>query len=310
MRTLVMGAGGVGGYFGAQLARAGFEVVFVARGAHLAALRAKGLKVESDLAPVQLDKVAVDSDPTRLGVADVVMFCTKLWDVEEGGRAIAPALAQDGIVIPFQNGVESHLMLRNVLGEQRVAGGVAQISATIRAPGVIGQMGPFARLRVGSFNAAQAPRVQAFADACKKSGIDVDVVADIERALWEKFIFLTALSGLTSLARQPVGVIRSDPDLRATLAAVIDECIAVARAHNVTLDANVSATTLKLADSLPPGMLASMAVDLARGNRLEAPWLAGAVVRMAREAGLAAPVNATIYAALKPYLAGAPAAAA
>jgi 2-dehydropantoate 2-reductase len=309
MRFLVMGAGGVGGYFGAQLARAGHDVAFVARGAHLAALKANGLRLESEIAPVHLPKVAVDADPGKLGTADVVMFCTKLWDVEECGRAIAPALAPNGIVIPFQNGVESHVMLRKILGDARVAGGVAQISATIKAPGVIEQVGPFARLRIGSFTSAQDTQVRAFADACAKAGIDVEVVADIERALWEKFVFLAAISGLTCLARQPVGVIRSDPDLRAALIGAIDEAVAVARACKVALDPEVAAATLKLVDWLPPGLRASMLNDLTRGNRLEAPWLAGAIVRMAGEAGLVAPVNATIYAALKPYLAGAPPAA-
>jgi 2-dehydropantoate 2-reductase len=306
MRILVMGAGGVGGYFGAQFARAGHEVAFVARGAHLAALRERGLMLESELAPVHLPRVSADSDPARLGPADVVMFCTKLWDVEEGARYVAPAVAPDGIVIPFQNGVESHLMLRRALGEDRVAGGVAQISANIKAPGVIEQVGPFARLRVGAFSPAQEGRVRAFADAGAAAKIDVEMVADIERALWEKFVFLVAMSGVMALARQPMGVVRSDPDLRAALVAALEESVAVARARHVALDGAVVATTMKLVDALPPGMRASMLNDLMRGNRLEAPWLAGAVARMARDAGLAAPVNATIYAALKPYLDGAP----
>ena len=305
MRILVMGAGGVGGYFGAQLARAGHDVAFVARGAHLAALRERGLVVESEIAPLHLATVAADSDPANLGPADVVMFCTKLWDVEDAAHRIAPALAPDGLVIPFQNGVESHLMLRGVLGNDRVAGGVAQISANIKAPGVIEQLGPFARLRVGPFTAGQESRLRAFAAAGKRAHIDIEVVADVERALWEKFVFLVAMSGLTSLARQPVGVVRTDPELRATLVAAIEEAVAVARARRVALDAEVVATTVKLVDSLPPGMRASMLNDLTRGNRLEAPWLAGAVVRMARAAGVAAPVNTTIYAAMKPYVDGA-----
>jgi 2-dehydropantoate 2-reductase len=305
MRILVMGAGGVGGYFGAQFARAGHDVAFVARGAHLAALRERGLTLESELAPVHLARVTADSDPARLGPAEIVMFCTKLWDVEDGARRIAPALAPDGLVIPFQNGVESHLMLAGVLGPDRVAGGVAQISASIKAPGVIEQFGGFARLRVGAFAPAQQDRVRAFAQAGVQAGIDIEVVADIERALWEKFVFLVALSGLTSLARQPVGIVRTDPELRATLRAAIEEAVAIARLRGVALDADVVATTMKLVDSLPAGMRASMLNDLTRGNRLEAPWLAGAVVRMARAAGLPAPVNTTIYAALKPYIDGA-----
>ncbi|HXF46681.1 MAG TPA: 2-dehydropantoate 2-reductase [Burkholderiaceae bacterium] len=305
MRILVMGAGGVGGYFGAQFAKAGHEVAFVARGAHLTALRERGLKVESTLAPVHLHPVLADSDPARLPRPELVMFCTKLWDVESAAAQLLPALAADSLVIPFQNGVESHLILRRVLGEHRVAGGVAQISATIEAPGVIAQTGPYARLRVGAFAAAQEPRLQSFAQAGRAAGIDIDVVADIERALWEKFVFLAAVSGLTCLTRQPIGVVRSDADIRPTLVAAIEEAVAVARARGVPLADDVVAATLKLVDWLPPAMRASMLHDLTHGNRLEAPWLAGAVARMAREAGLAAPVNATIYAALKPYVDGA-----
>jgi 2-dehydropantoate 2-reductase len=305
MRILVMGAGGVGGYFGAQLARAGHDVAFVARGAHLAALRAQGLKLESELAPVHLQTVTADSDPARLGPADVVMFCTKLWDVESGARSIEPALTADSLVIPFQNGVESHLMLRGMLGADRVAGGVAQISATIKAPGVIEQVGPFARLRIGAFDPAQEERLRAFAQAGANAKIDIEVVPDIERALWEKFVFLVAMSGVMSLARQPIGVVRSDPELRATLVAAIEESVAVGRARHVALAPDVVEATMKLVDWLQPGIRASMLNDLTRGNRLEAPWLAGAVARMSKEAGLAAPVNATIYAALKPYLDGA-----
>jgi 2-dehydropantoate 2-reductase len=308
MRILVMGAGGVGGYFGAQLAHAGHEVAFVARGAHLAALRERGITIESDIAPLHLPTVAAGADPAGLGKAEVVMFCTKLWDVEAGAAAVAPALAADGIVIPFQNGVESHVMLQHALGKDRVAGGVAQIAATIREPGVITQTGGFARLRVGAFAPAQQARIEAFAAGCRAARIDIDVVEEIERALWEKFVFLTALSGLTCLARQPIGVVRTDPDLRATLAAAIEETVAVARARRVALAPDVAASTLRFVDTLPPAMRASMLNDLMRGNRLEAPWLAGAVARLAREAGLAAPVNATIFAALKPYLEGAPAA--
>jgi 2-dehydropantoate 2-reductase len=305
MRILVIGAGGIGGYFGAQLARAGFDVAFVARGAHLAALREHGLRIEGTLAPLHLPQVAADDDPARFAPADVVMFCTKLWDVEAAAQRLAPALASDSLVIPFQNGVESHMILRRVLGEARVAGGVAQISATIKAPGVIEQSGPYARLRVGAFLPAQRARVQAFADACKRAGIDVEVVDDVERALWEKFVFLNAVSGLTCLTRQPIGVVRGDPNIRPVLVAAIEEAVAVARARGVRLAEDIVAATLKIVDWLPAQMRASMLHDLTRGNRLEAPWLAGAVARMAREAGLAAPVNAAIYAALKPYVDGA-----
>jgi len=305
MRIAVMGAGGVGGYFGAQLARAGHDVAFVARGRHLAALRERGLTVESAVGPVQDMPVTATDAPGDLAPADVVMFCVKLWDVETGARAVAPLLAGGGIVIPFQNGVESPQVLMRVLGEPRVAGGVAQIGAVIKAPGVIAHTGTMARLRVGAFAGGPRSAVQAFAAAGKSAGIDIEYTDDIRRALWEKFVFLVALSGTTALARQPIGVVRADADLRAAMAASMRETVALARAEGVDLDDAFVERQLAFVDGLPGEMRSSLLNDLVAGNRLEAPWLAGAVARMAAAAGLPAPVNATIYAALKPYLNGA-----
>jgi 2-dehydropantoate 2-reductase len=306
MRIAVFGAGGVGGYFGAQLAKAGHDVAFIARGKHLAALRAHGLRIESAAAPVQLAPVVATDDPSALGAVDVVMFCPKLWDVEAAARQVAPLVAQ-GTVIPFQNGVESHEILQRALGAERVAGGVAHIAATINAPGVIAHTGTLARLRVGTFPDASATtkaRVQAFVDAGRDAGIDIDAVPDITRALWEKFVFLVALSGVTCLARQPVGMIRADPDLRATLLASMEETVAVALARGVDIERDLAARQLGFVDNLPAEMRSSMLNDLAQGNRLEAPWLSGAVVRFAQALDLPAPVNRTLYAAMKPYVGG------
>lgn len=306
MRIAVMGAGGVGGYFGAQLAKAGHDVAFIARGRHLAALRAQGLVIESAVGAALLQPVVATDDPGTLAPVDVVMFCTKLWDVESGARRIEPLLARGGIVIPFQNGVESHVVLARLLGADRVAGGVAHIGAVIKAPGVIAHTGTMARLRVGAFVGAPMhteAKLRAFAEA-GRAAADIDFVADINRALWEKFVFLAALSGVTCLARQPVGVVRSDPDLRATLAASMRETVAVATARGVSLGEGFVERQLSFVDGLPAEMRSSMLNDLTAGNRLEAPWLAGAVVRFAGELELAAPVNATVYAALKPYLQG------
>lgn len=304
MRILVMGAGGVGGYFGALYARAGHDVTFIARGAHLRALRAEGLRIESSVAPMHLSPVRATDDPSTAGAVDVVMFCTKLWDVESAAARIAPCLADGGIVIPFQNGVDSHVILQRTLGAASVAGGVAQIAAVIKAPGIIGHTGTMARLRVGAFTAALAGRVREFADAGKAAGVSIDAVDDIETALWQKFAMLAALSGTTCLARQPVGVVRTDPDLRATFAAAVREAVAVAQTKGITLGDDFAERQLGFLDGLPAEMRSSMLNDLSTGNRLEAPWLSGAVMRMAREAGLAAPVSSTIYAALKPYVNG------
>jgi len=302
MRIAVMGAGGVGGYFGAQFASAGHEVSLIARGAHLAALRANGLTVESAVSPVRSLPVQAVEDPAQLAPVDVVMFCVKLWDVEAAAPMIVPLLAGGGIVIPFQNGVDSHRVLMRILGPDRVAGGVAQIGAVIRAPGIITHTGTMARLRVGAFPEGPRAAVQAFADAGRSAGIAVDVVDDINRALWEKFVFLAAMSGVTALARQPIGAVRTDPDLRATLAAAMRETVAVAATQGVDFGDGFVERQMDFVDGLPAEMRSSMLNDLVAGRRLEAPWLAGAVARMAAAAGVAAPVSATIYAAMKPYV--------
>ena len=305
MRIAVMGAGGVGGYFGARLAQAGHEVAFIARGRHLAAMRERGLTVKSALGDVELARPTVTDDPATLGPADVVLFAVKLWDTESAAEAVRPLVANGGVIIPFQNGVESIERIGAVVGAERVMGGVAYIAATIAEPGVIAQTGTMARLRFGPAMPAQRAAADAFAAACRGAGIDADVVADIGKMLWVKFGFLVALSGMTAASRQPIGVVRADPDMRAVFEAAVREAWMVGRARGIALADDYVSEQMKFADGLPAEMKASMLNDLAAGNRLEAPWLSGAVVRMAMELGVAAPVNATLYAALKPYCAGA-----
>jgi 2-dehydropantoate 2-reductase len=306
MRIAVIGAGGVGGYFGAKLAQAGHDVAFVARGAHLDAMKRSGLRIESAAGDIALPRVVATDDPASLAAVDVVMFCVKLWDAERAAAQVAPLVARGGVVIPFQNGIDSPEILARMLGAGHVLGGVAYIAASIRAPGVIAHVGSMARLRVGAFDAALAERAERFAAACTAAGIDAECTPDIRRALWEKFVFLCAVSGLTCLARQPLGVVRGDPDLRATFEAAMRETVAVAQAQGVTLAEDFLARQMRALDGLPAEMRASMLHDLVAGRRLEAPWLAGRVVDLARRAGIAAPVNATIYAAMKPYLEGTP----
>lgn len=304
MRIAVIGAGGVGGYFGAKLAKAGNDVVFVARGAHLAAMRAQGLRVQSAGGDVVLDRVDATDDPAAIGPVDAAMLCVKLWDVEAAAMKIAPLVARGGVVIPFQNGVDSPAILTRVLGEGRVLGGVAYIAASIAAPGVISHLGSMARLRVGAFEEGPADRAQAFVAAARAAGVDAELSPDIRRALWEKFVFLCAFSGVTCLARAPAGTLRTDPDLRWTFEASMREVDAVARAQGVELGNGFIPGQMRLLDALPAEMRSSMLNDLAAGHRLEAPWLCGRVAELAAQAGLAAPVNATIHAGLKPYVMG------
>ncbi|HEY5863290.1 MAG TPA: 2-dehydropantoate 2-reductase, partial [Casimicrobiaceae bacterium] len=236
---------------------------------------------------------------------DIVMFCVKLWDVEQAASQIESLVSTGGAAIPFQNGLVAPEVLGRVLGPAHVLGGVAYIAATIREPGVIAHTGTMARLRVGAFTGGPVERATRFADVCRAAGIDVEVSTDVRRALWEKFCFLSALSGCTSVARQPVGAIRSDPDLRATFEAAVLEAWTVGRAQGVLLADDFVAAQLKTLDALPAEMRSSMQNDLAGGRRLEAPWLSGAVVALAKDAGIAAPVSGVLYAALKPYVAGA-----
>ncbi len=305
MRIAVMGAGGVGGYFGAKLAQAGNRVAFIARGRHLAAMRERGLTVKSSTGDFHLAKPEVTDDPATIGPVDVVMFTVKLWDTETAARQCAPLVREGGVVIPFQNGVESVERIGGVLGREHVMGGVAFIAATIAEPGVIAQTGTMARLQFGVTMPSQQGAAEAFAAACRDARIHAEIAPDIRVALWAKFGFLVGLSGLTSISRKPIGVIRADLDMRPVFEAAIREVWAVARAKGVALADDYVARQLAFGDGLPHEMTSSMANDLAAGNRLEAPWLAGGVVRMAQESNIAAPVNATIYAALKAYVDGA-----
>jgi len=303
MRIAVMGAGGVGGYFGGRLAQAGHQVSFVARGKHLNALRTKGLTLKSPLGDATIKAKAAE-DPAELGDAEVVLFAVKLWDTDSAAERIRPLVEKGGVVIPFQNGVESIERIGKVLGAERVMGGAAYIAARIAEPGVIVQTGTMARLRFGPVSQAQRKAAEAFLAACRDAKIDAELTDDIVRVLWEKFVLLVALSATTTVTRKPIGVVRADPDLRWLLESVMRETWAVGRKRGIALPEDFVAKTLAFVDGLPAEMRASMAADLEAGSKLEAPWLSGAVARMSREAGIEAPANRAVYAALKPYVEG------
>jgi 2-dehydropantoate 2-reductase len=306
MRLLMVGAGGIGGYFGACFASAGHDVTFLARGATLAALRERGLTVESTVAPAHLAVRATDRVDDA-GRPDAIVLCTKLADLDSAAAQVAP-IAASALVVTTQNGVEAPDIVGRHIDRSLIAPGVAQIGVAIKSPGVIVHTGTLARLRVGTVaGGPPVDAVDAFVTAGRQGSIDIERVDDIQRALWEKFVFLAALSGTACLARQRVGVIREDPDLRATLRDAMREVVTVARARGVDLADNFVDRQLAFVDGLHPQMRPSLLLDLIEGRRLEAPWLSGAVVRMAAAAGVEVPVMRTLYAALKPYLDGAPA---
>lgn len=309
MRITIMGSGGVGGYFGARLAQAGCDVTFVARGAHLAALHAGGLRVLSPLGDVHIARPNITDTPADAGSADLVLFGVKLWDTEAAAAGIRPLVGPQTAVISFQNGVVKDDLLRAALGDGAVAGGVCYIAAAIAEPGVIHHTGTMQKLVFGEFDGRRSPRLQAFAQACEAAGITGELTDQIRRSQWEKFVFLVGLSATTTAARVPIGVIRSHPRSRALLHDLMDEVVQVARAEGVDLPADYAAQRLAFADGLPATMTASMHHDLQRGARLELPWLSGDVVARGTRLGVATPCNRAIVDLLSVHAAGAPAVA-
>lgn len=306
MKIAVIGSGGVGGYFGGRLAAGGQDVTFVARGAHLEAMKKNGLKILSALGDLHLPKVSATNDTSTIGKADVVMIAVKLWATEEAANAAKPLLGPDTVVVSFQNGVVAIDTLLPILGKPHVMGGVSNIAALIEEPGVIRHNGNMASLFFAELDGKPSPRSQAFLEACGNAGVKAELVGDINKAIWEKFVRLVTLSATTSLMRLPIGPVRSDPDTRALMQQIMEEVVAVGRAKGIKLDADIVATQLRVIDGYPPAMVASMCGDLRRGNRLELPWLSGMVAKIGKELGIATPANRFVYAALKPYANGRP----
>ncbi|MET7993439.1 2-dehydropantoate 2-reductase [Amycolatopsis sp. NPDC005232] len=294
MRVVVMGTGGVGGYFGARLAQGGHDVSFIARGKHLEALRTNGLKVESAFGDLHLPKIDVTDDPTQLAPADLVLFGVKLWDTETSAELIKPLLTEQTAVVSFQNGVVKDDILRRVLGPEHVIGGVCYIAATIAEPGVIRHTGTLQKLVFGEYDGTISARVRKFHDACAESNIDAEISTGIEQTIWEKFVFLVGLSGTTSTARTTIGPIRANPRSRAFLHDVMAEVVEVARAQGVALPADYADDRLAFTDGVPEGMTSSMHHDLERGNRLEVTWLSGDVVERGKALGVPTPCNRAI----------------
>ena len=304
MRIAVIGAGGIGGIFGAALVKAGADVTFVARGAHLAAMRDNGLKVEGDRGETHVQPTQATDDPATVGPVDIVLLCVKLWDVETAGATLRPLIGAGTGVIPLQNGVDAHDRLMPILGRAAVMGGSAFVTGSIVAPGVIRQTGTYQRMSFGELDGRMSARGQALADLCDASGFDGVFSPDILVPLWDKFLLLVPLANINALTRVPLGRYRDDPDLWALVEASLTETEAVGRAEGVALPPDSADKTLALFRAMPPHHMTSMGNDLLRGNRLELPWFAGKVVELGRKHGIPTPVNSFVYAALKPHVNG------
>lgn len=299
MKIAIIGSGGVGGYFGARLAQADNEVHFVARGAHLDAMKKNGLKVLSALGDLHLSKVECTDDTASIGPVDIAMIAVKLWSTEDAARAAKPLIGKNTAVVSFQNGVIAVDTLVSVLGREHVMGGVANIAALIEEPGVIRHNGNMANLFFAELDGKSSARAKSLLDACLKAKIQAEIPDDIHTAIWEKFVRLVTMSAMTTLTRVPVGPIREDPDTRAMMLQVMEEVIAIGRKHGAKFPQDITTDQFKKIDGYPPTMVASMCGDLRRGNRLELPWLSGTVARLGKELGIPTPANQFVYAALK-----------
>lgn len=304
VRTAVMAAGAVGGYFGARLAAAGAEVHFIARGAHLDALRRAGLAIRSPLGDVQLPEVSATDNVDEIGAVDVVLFAVKLWDTESAGTACQALVGPDTVVVNVQNGVDGEERLISILGNEHVAGGCAYIASVIEAPGVIVHGGQFASLRFGELDGRESTRLQTFKAACDAAGFDASISTDVMRDIWEKFVLLVGMSGATALLRSSIGPILSERHCREFFHSLIAEAVAVGRARGISLGPDCADERMAFADTLPESMKSSMLHDLERGNRLELDWFAGAVVTMGEAAGIATPANCAVRAGLRLYADG------
>jgi 2-dehydropantoate 2-reductase len=301
MRIAVFGAGGVGGYFGGRLAQAGQSVVFIARGAHLQALRERGLRVESVAGDFAVSPVEATDDPSAAGAVDVVLLGVKAWQVPEAARALAPLLRDGGFVVPLQNGVEAADQLAEVVGDARVVGGLCRIVSFVAGPGHIRHAGAVPRVEFGERQGRAGTRVAALRAAFERCpGVSVGTPPDIEVALWEKFLFIAPFSGVAAVTRMPAGMVRSVPETRRLLEAATREVLALARARGVVLGDYAVARTLAYVDGLPEDATASMQRDILEGRPSELEAQTGTIVRLGREAGVPVPANEFIYGSLLP----------
>jgi 2-dehydropantoate 2-reductase len=301
MRIAVIGAGGIGAIYGASLARAGADVVFVARGAHLAAMRENGLRIEGDRGEIHIRPAQATDDIAAIGAVDYVLFAVKLWDVESAGKQLRPAVGPQTTVLPLQNGVDAAERLAAVLGPEPVMGGTAFVTGSIVAPGIVRQTGTYQQMTFGELYGGNRERGERLSELCRMAGFEGVLSPDVRVPIWEKFLLLVPLSGLNAVTRLPLGKWRAEAELLALFEAALRETVAVGRAEGVPLPSDCVDKIVATMWSMPDHYMTSMGNDLARANRLELPWFAGKIVELGRKHGIPTPTNGFIYTVLKPH---------
>jgi 2-dehydropantoate 2-reductase len=294
MKIAIVGAGGVGGYFGARLAEAGVDVTFLARGAHLEAMRSRGLRIESPLGDAYIASVKIAANTDEVGPVDAIIFSVKMKDTETAAEAVRPLVARGASIFTFQNGIESAARIGAVIGTENVVPGTAMIASTIAEPGVIRQTGKIARLTFGEIDQRPSKRTEQFLAACQKAGIDAVVSYKIHWEVWNKFIHLASFAGMTSITRGSIGPVLQTPQARKVLEGAMTEATSVAAAHGIEFDANSVGNRIAFLEGLPAETTSSMCVDLLAGRPLELDGLSGAVVRFGALKGVPTPIHSFI----------------
>ena len=300
MRIVIFGTGGVGGYFGGRLAKAGEDVTFIARGEHLRAIRAGGLKVDTPDGDFVIDPANATNDVNDVGLADLVILGVKAWQVPEAARAIKPLVGPNTTALPLQNGVEAVPQLVAELDPDNVIGGLCRIVSFVVEPGHIRHAGFTPSIIIGELDDQRTERITKIEQLCKRAGLQITIAPDIQVALWTKFLFIASFSGVGAVADAPAGLIRNDPKWRTQIVKAMEEIYRLAQARGVQLPANSVATVMAAIDGLPADATSSMHRDIAAGRPSELEAQNGAVVHMAREAGIQAPTHELIYQTLKP----------
>jgi len=295
MRVTIFGTGGVGGYFGGRLARAGEEVTFIARGEHLRAIKTDGLRVDSTEGDFVIYPARATDDIKEVGETDLVILGVKAWQVPEAAHAIKPLVGPSTTVLPLQNGVEAVPQLVDELGRDNVIGGLCRIVSYVVGPGHIRHAGFTPSLIIGELDNRRTERITRIEEMFKHAGLEITVASDIQVALWTKFLFIASFSGVGAMANAPAGVIRSDPKWRAQILKAMEEIYALAHARGIELPPDSVAKVMSAVDGLPEDATSSMQRDIAAGKPSELEAQNGAVVRMARESGVEVPTHTLIY---------------
>ncbi len=307
MRIAIMGSGGTGGYFGALLARAGEDVAFIARGAHLDSIRDNGLTVKTSYGGDFTIEAKATDNPAEIGLVDLVLFCVKAYDTAAAAEVIRPMIGPETAVLSVQNGIDNQERIANIVGPDHVIGATARVSSVIERPGVIAhQAVPGGMITLGELDGRTSRRAEDLLATFKNAGINAEISSGIQATLWGKFIGICGVSGLSTLTQLPMGPIMACPETRELFRRTMEEVEAVARAKGIGLFDGVVDQVIDLMSELPPSFRGSMYYDLVAGRRLELESLNGAAIRLGGEMGIPTPMNFAIYAALKPYVNGAP----